>query len=57
MCQKKKIVYNLVDRAISLSHKTFHNANLKIIKQILSNNDYPNSFIDKNINIRLNKIK
>ena len=40
ICQKKNIVYNL-------SHKTFHNANLKIVKQILLNNDFPNSFIDK----------
>ena len=44
---RKKIVYNLVDRAISLSHKTFHDANLKIVKLILLNNDYPNSFTDK----------
>ena len=57
ICQKKNIVYNLVDRAISLSHKTFHNANLKIVKQILSNYDYPNSFIDENIKIRMSKIK
>ena len=57
ICQKKNIVYNFVDRAISLSHKTFHNANLKIFRQILLNNDYPNKFIDKNIKIRMNKIK
>ena len=41
----------------SLFHKTFHDANLKIVKQILLNNDYPNSFIGKNIKIRTNKIK
>ena len=57
ICQKKNIVYNLVDRAISLFHKMFDGANLKIVKQILFNNDYPNSFIDKNIKIRMNKIK
>ena len=55
--KKKNIVYNLVDRAISLSHKTFHNVNLKIVKEILLNNDYPNSFTDRNIKIRMNKIK
>ena len=55
--QRVKIVYNLVDQAISLSYKTFHDANLKNVKQILSSNDYPNNFIDKNIKIRMNKIK
>ena len=55
--RKKKKIYNLVDRAIFLSHTTFHGANFKIVKQILLNNDYPNSFIDKNIKIRMNKIK
>ena len=57
ICQKKNIVYNLVDRAISLSHKTFHDANLKIVKQMFLDNDYPNNFIDKNIKIRMNKFK
>ena len=57
ICQKKNIVYNLVDRAIFLSHKTFYDDNLKIIKKILKENDYPNSFIDKNIKIHINKIK
>ena len=55
--EKKNIVYNLVDRAISLSHKTFHDANLKIVKQMLLDNGYPNSFIKKNKKIRKNKIK
>ena len=42
---------------ISLSHKTFRDANLKIVKKMLLDNDYPNSFTDKNIKIRMNKIE
>ena len=55
--QKKNIVYNLTDRAISLSHKSFHLSNSKKVKQIFLNNDYLSKFIDKNIKIRMNKIK
>ena len=54
---EKKIVYNLVDRAISLCHKTFHDANLKIVKQILLKNDNLDNFIGKNIKIIMNIIK
>ena len=54
---EKKIVNNLVDKAISLSHKTFYDANLKIVKQMLLDNYYPNNLIDKNIKIRMNKIE
>ena len=32
---RKKYYFNLVDRAIFLSHKLFHDANSKIVKQIL----------------------
>ncbi|XP_043479904.1 uncharacterized protein LOC122509736 [Leptopilina heterotoma] len=55
--QKKNIVYNLVDRAISLSNKKFHFDNLKKIKTILKNNNYPIDFIENQIKIRMNKIK
>ena len=55
--QKKNIVYNLIDRAILLSHESFHRTNLKKVEQLLINNDYPSSFIDKNIKIRMKKIK
>ena len=55
--QHKAIVYNLVDRAILLSNKKFHDKNIKIIQKNLNNNDYPDYFIQKHIKIRLNKIK
>lgn len=55
--QKVNIVYNLVDRAILLSHSSFHNTNLAKLKQILLNNDYPLDFIKKHVKIRLNSIK
>ena len=55
--QKKNIVYNLIDRAILLSHKSFYRTNLKRIEELLINNDYPSSFSDEIIKIRMNKIK
>ena len=54
---KKNIVFNLTDRAILLSHKTFHKQNINIVTQTLLNNGYPIQFINKNIKIRLNKHK
>lgn len=44
--QKINIVYHLIDRAILLSHDSFHKDNLTKVKQILNNNDYPSSFFN-----------
>ena len=55
--QKINIVYNLVDRAISLSHKKFHSKNLKMVNQILRDNNYPNKFINRHTHIRMQTIK
>ncbi len=55
--QKKNIIYNLVDRAILLSHANFHQENLRIVKQILCENDYPLQFIATNVKKRLFKIR
>ena len=55
--QKKAIVFNLVDRAILLAEKKFHNNNINTVKIILKENEYPIKFIEKHIAIRLNKIK
>ena len=44
--QKKNIIYNLVDRAFLLSQKSFHKANLRKVKTMLLNNDYPLEFIN-----------
>ena len=46
-----------MDRAILLSHESFHHTNLKKVKRLLINIDYPINFIGKNIEKRLNKIK
>ena len=54
---KINIIYNLVDRAIGLSDKRFHHNNLKIIKNILNENNYPKDFMTKFINKRLYKFK
>ena len=55
--QKKNIIFNLIDRAISLSHTKFHNKNLKTIQEILLNNNYKRYFINSCINNRLRKLK
>lgn len=53
---KKNIIYNLTDRAISLSNKQFHSMNLNIITDLLKENDYPPPFIESCISYRLRKI-
>ena len=60
--QKISIVYNLVDRAISLSNKQFHKKNLNIVIQTLQDNiiiiiNYLRKFICRYIHTRLCKIK
>lgn len=55
LTHKIGIVYTLVDYSIKLSHSTFHNKNLELIKILLTQNNYPSKFIDKYINIRLKK--
>ena len=54
---KKNMIYNLVDRSILLSDKKFHNNNIKRITEILINNGYDISFINKCIKFRLRKFK
>ena len=50
------MVYNLVDKAIISSHGDFHKNNIKTVKNISKNNHYPPKFVNKHINIRLNKL-
>ena len=54
---KIAVVKNLVDRAIGLSHDSFHYENLNIIRKILFLNHYPPALIEKNIKIRLEQNK
>ena len=51
------MIYNLVDKAIKLSNKQFHNNNIKQVKAILTPNDYPVKFTTKYIKKRLMLIK
>ena len=53
---KKAIVYNLVDKAIQLSHFSFHDKNLLFIESALIKNNYPLAFIKKHIRKRIRKI-
>lgn len=54
---KIAIIKNLVDRAICLSHESFHTQNLNIIRKILFLNHYPKQLIEKHIQIRIAQIK
>ena len=49
----QKIFKNLVDRAVCLSHESFHSENLEVVRQILFFNHYPQDLIEKNIKIRI----
>ena len=49
--QKIAMIYNLVDRAINLARKKFHNKNIIKVKGVLKNNSYPEKFIEKYIKI------
>ena len=55
--QKINIIYNLVDRAISLSHKQFHKKNLDSVIRMLQNNNFPRNFINRFVHIRLHNMK
>jgi len=50
---KFNTINNLVDQAILLSDKRFHESNLMIVKNILLNNCYPITLINKKIMERL----
>jgi len=53
ICQYKiGTIYNLVDRAILLSHLMFHQKNLKICIEMLRDNGYPLDLSFKEINRR-----
>ena len=54
---KIAIIYCLVDRAINLSHKNFHNQNILFIKKVLKQNDYPQDIIDLHIKKRIKMIR
>ncbi|CAG5085479.1 Protein of unknown function [Cotesia congregata] len=51
--QKASVALGLLHRAINLSHDSFYEENIKLVKQMLKNNNYPPEFID----ICVNKFK
>jgi hypothetical protein len=53
---KNNTITSLVDHAILLSDKQFHNSNIKTVKDILRNNCFPENLIDKQINKRLKEL-
>lgn len=56
LCHKIGTIYNLVDRAILLSHPRFQQKNLEICIDLLLNNGYPLGLIFNKINVRLKKL-
>ena len=54
---KIAIIYYLLDRAIKLSHNSFHKENTEFIKQVLQNNDYPHNLVDLQIKKRLKMLQ
>ena len=54
---KQNIVFKLVDRALLLSDRKFHNFNLNFINKLLINNAYLKIFIDLCVRERMRKIR
>jgi len=50
---KLNTITNLVDQAVLLSDKRFHEANIEIVKDILRNNCYPRELINRKIKERI----
>jgi len=56
LCHKVGVIYNLIDRAVLLSHPEYHRKNIEICIMLLINNGYPLELIFKQINKRLKMI-
>jgi len=56
LCHKFGIIYNLIDRAMLLSHPDYHKKNIENCIELLINNGYPLQLIFEQINKRLKKI-
>ena len=55
--QNKVAIKNLVDRAVCLSHESFHSENLEVVRKISFFNHYPQDSIKNHIRIRIQQIK
>ena len=53
---KVAIIKNLGDRAVCLSHESFHSENLDFVRKILFFNYYPQDLIEKHIKVRIQQI-
>jgi hypothetical protein len=53
LCHKVGTIYSLVDRAILLSHPTFHQKNLEFVVDTLLKNSYPINLIFEKVRKRL----
>jgi len=53
LCQKIGIIYNLIDRAILLSHSKHQQKNIELCIKYLLDNGYPSTIIFEKINKRL----
>ena len=56
LCQKIGVIYNLIDRALLLSHPIYHKVNIMKCIQILIDNGYPLNIIFTEINRRIKKL-
>jgi len=56
MCHKIGIIFNLIDRAILLSHPKHHQKNIEICIDLLLDNGYPLDLIFDKIDTRIKKI-
>jgi len=56
LCHKIGSIYSLMDRAVLLSHSTFHKKNLELVIGLLLDNGFPLNFIFNKINIRFKKL-
>ena len=54
---KVAIIKHLVDRAVCLSHESFHSENFEVVRKILFFNHNPQDLIEKHIKIRIQQIK
>lgn len=55
-CQKIGVIYNLVDRALLLSHPQFHKKNIELLIDILLSNGYPLELIFRTTNRRVKSL-
>jgi len=56
ICQKIGTIFNLIDRAVLLSHPRYHQKNIELCIKLLLNNGYPLDLVFEKINKRIKTI-